>query len=231
MVRLAQKICIQPFSIARALLFFLLFSFSILKFADASQLTINNIDWGSGSISGDIGCSLGPKQGCLPVTFTDGSLVTLAAASDWKSIFTGWGLPCSSTGTCSITPSADTVLEVSFAKKLQARLGFGAHNDPQYDSLTEAYAGAGNTSGQYINAHQGPFQESLILNKNIAINLQGGRDGTDYLTTKDSFGTLLLTTLVGTLDVQLGSIRVDSMIIRDLLVEQGSIEVNSLIIQ
>lgn len=223
------KTCHLPSPALLAMLCMLV-GFLTLRSVDAATLTVNNIGLGSGSISGDMGCTVSSGQNCAPATFPDNATVTLVAAGDWKSLFGEWGTPCGVSATCSLTlPAGDTILDVSFDPNYQAILGTVAHSDPQFSTLTDAYAAAG--LQPYIFAHEWSFHEDLVLNNSYSVKINGGWNGSDYLSHKDTSGNPYFTTLLGTLDVQAGSSYVDSLIVNTLLVEQGALEVNSLIIQ
>ena len=197
----------------------------LITSAAAYTLTITNDRTGSGTISGDIGCSLGPLGGCTPATFPDGNSLSLAAAPDWKSTFDGWfpvtGSVCVVSGTsCDITLNADTTVIARFSPDLQATI---LGNFYYYATLNEAYLDASPTGQSQIAAHVHTFQEDLTLGKSVY--LYGGRQGPEYLTRSGE------TTLLGTLEIQQGAVVVDAMTVSALIVGQGSIEIDSLTIQ
>jgi hypothetical protein len=50
-------------------------------------------------------------------SYAQGTVVTLTANPDAKSNFAGWSAPCSGTGTCTITLTANTTVGAQFTKK------------------------------------------------------------------------------------------------------------------
>ena len=71
------------------------------------SLTVNKVGPGSGSVSCD--------GGACASSYPEGTTVTLTAAADSGSSFTGWaGGGCSGTGNCVVTLNADTTVTASF---------------------------------------------------------------------------------------------------------------------
>jgi len=154
--------------------------------ASQPTLTVNHaytaagVVKGGGSISGSgISCSSvngGTKTGTCSASFNSGSTVTLAAAADANSTFSGWsGGGCSGIGGCSFSITADTTVTGSFAGAYKAKISGGSG----YDTLTLAHANAG--SGATILARElhnattlavEPFVEDLTITK--PITLKGG---------------------------------------------------------
>ena len=200
---ISRKICSQLFTVAFLMLLQFSFSSPLLKSADAFNLTVENPASGSGDINGTVTCTLGALGECT-TPLPDGTVVTLAANPDWKSIFTGWGAPCSGTGSCVLTLTADALVIAPFSPNNQAIvLGM---NTTEYTTLTEAYANA--NDGSTIAAHVYSFDEDLILTQPRFIRLYGGREGGEYLATAG------FTTLQRTLVVQQGTVEIDSLIIQ-----------------
>ena len=134
---------------------------------------------GGGSISGSgISCTSvngGTKSGTCAASFNYGSSVTLAAAADANSTFSGWNGGGCNTGGCSFTINADTTVTGSFAGAYKAKIDGGNG----YDTLTLAHTNAG--SGATILARElhnattlavEPFVENLTITK--PITLKGG---------------------------------------------------------
>jgi hypothetical protein len=78
-------------------------------------LTVQKAGSGFGTVTSDVG-GIDCGATCAGVV-DDGTQVTLAAAPDSGSSFTGWsGGGCSGTGTCQVTVGADTAVTASFAQ-------------------------------------------------------------------------------------------------------------------
>lgn len=212
---LSKKYQMHYLTAALILLFVFVFSLASINSADAYTITIttNRTVVNDLSIGGDVNsapsgivCTDG-TSGVCSYLFTDGIQITLAANPNWKSNFVGWGTPCTGSGTdsCVFTPTADTTVNATFSPNYQATvMGHLA----QYTTLTEAYANASDQSN--VAAHIYTFYENLTLDQPIFIRFYGGREGVEYLT---HIGTDF-TTLQGTLDVQQGSVEIDSLIIQ-----------------
>lgn len=217
---IAGKFCRLLFTAAFILPLLFPFSSPLLESAAAYDLTVENTGSGGGDINGTVTCTMAALGDCT-TPLLNGTAVTLTANPDWKSIFAGWGTPCSDTGLCDFTLDAPTVITVTFSPNLQTRvLGM---NITEYTTLTEAYANAGN--GSTIAAHVYSFDEELILTRPIFTRLYGGREGLEYLTAAG------FSTLQRPLVVQQGYLVVGAMIVSALEVQQGIVEIDSLIIQ
>jgi hypothetical protein len=188
-----------------AILMTLFFITPAPKSAAAFTLTVSNSKAGSGSINGAVTCNIGPAGGCNATSLS--GPVTLSANPDWKSVFDGWGLPCSGTGSCGFTLTADTNVPADFSLNFQALI-VGHSVNPTYATLTDAYAAA--NSGSVIAANVYTFHEDLILNAPKQIGFALGKpDGGPYY-----LGAVGFTTLLGSLTIQQGVYEVDSLIIQ-----------------
>jgi len=207
MARLIPIICRQPLN-AGLLLLILLLSYSLPSSSADFTLTVTPSGTGAGAVNSapsGISCQSGVSGGCSAV-FNDVDPVTLQASPDWESLFAVWGGACSGTGDCVLTLTADSEVTATFSPNYQATvLG---HSLVEYTSLNKAYAVA--NEGSTVAAHIHTFTEDLILDRAIFMRLYGGREGTEYLSHLDSY----FTTLQGTLDVQQGSVVIDSLIIQ-----------------
>ena len=207
MDRLTPTICRQPLTAGLLLLVFFL-SYSLTSFSADYTLTVTPFGAGAGTVNSapsGISCQSGVSGGCSAV-FNNVDPVTLQASPDWKSLFSVWGGACSGTGDCVLTLTADSEVTATFSPNYQATvLG---HSLVEYTSLNNAYVYA--NEGSTIAAHSYTFMEDLILDRPIFIRLYGGREGTEYLSHPDSY----FTTLQGTLDLQQGSVEIDSLIIQ-----------------
>lgn len=174
-------------------------------------LTVTLAGTGGGSVNSTptgvnpigINCVSGSSNGCT-TTFTSGTPVTLTAASDWKSLFTGWDT-CSGTGDCLLTITADTTVTAFFAVNGQAKVISGHDIVTEYGSLQDAY-GAANDFG-IIAARIYTFTENLTLNKPITVTFDLGK-GADYLSPATGY-----TTLQGSLTIADGAARISNLII------------------
>ncbi|NVN97684.1 MAG: hypothetical protein HXX17_00030 [Geobacteraceae bacterium] len=175
-----------------------------LQRAEAFTLSVTNHGAGAGNISGDVSCSIAPLGQCS-ATLTGGT-VTLTANSDWKSLFIGWGAPCSGTGGCSFTVAADTDVAVTFTPNYQAII-VGHSISPNYTTLADAYAAA---NDQYIvAANVYTFYEELVLNLPKYVRLYLGKEPGFY-----GFPAIGFTTIQGSLTVQNGAVEIDALIIQ-----------------
>jgi len=171
---------------------------------------------GGGSISGSgISCSSvngGTKTGTCSASFNSGSTVTLAAAADANSTFSGWsGGGCSGIGGCSFSITADTTVTGSFAGAYKVRISGGNG----YDTLTLAHTNA--ASGATILARQlhnattlaeEPFTENLTVTK--AVTLKGGYNA-GFSSNAGLYSTLSGILTIGDAG---GSLTVENLIIR-----------------
>lgn len=187
-----------------------------VKSTDAYNITVtfDSTEPADLSVGGDVNsspsglsCTDG-SSGVCSYLFTDSIEITLAANPNWKSNFHGWGAPCTTSGTgpCVFTPNANATVNATFSPDYQATV-LGMFFE-QYTTLTEAYANANDQST--VAAHVYTFSENLILNNPIFIRLYGGREGIEYLSHLDSY----FTTLNGYLEIQNGSVEIDSLIIQ-----------------
>jgi|SRR6185369_1940562 len=207
MSRLNPKILRISFTAAFVLLILLLLNPHPARSADYT-LTVTPFGTGAGTVNSapsGISCQSGVSGGCSAV-FNNVDPVTLQASPDWESLFNVWGGTCSGTGDCVLTLTADSEVTATFSPNYQATvLG---HSLVEYTSLNNAYVYA--NEGSTVAAHSYTFMEDLILDRPIFIRLYGGREGTEYLSHLDSY----FTTLQGTLDLQQGSVEIDSLIIQ-----------------
>lgn len=176
----------------------------------AYTLTVITAGAGGGSVNSDpvgINCSSGSPAGCSSDNFADLSNVNLAATTDWKSLFVGWSLPCSGSDSCQVTLNGPTTITATFALNFEATFIGGSL--VEYASLADAYAQA--KANSYLAAHVYTFPENLLLDRAVDVTFYGGRGlpGDNYYLTNSGF-----TTIQGSLEVQQGSLVVDSLIIQ-----------------
>jgi len=210
MSRYFQKIFRQS-SAAFILLGILLLNTPLALSADYG-LTVSNPNKGSGTVSGTIGFTLGSEDQFFGI-WPEGA-VSLAATADWKSIFEGWGAVsgsiCTVTGTtCDLVLDANTELTATFSPNLQAHLVSSEMPQQYYSTLAGAYADATVIKFNIV-ACEYTFRENLVLDKPIHIFFGGGRLALGYLSHRDDH----FTTILGSLEIQQGSLEIDSLIIQ-----------------
>ena len=170
-----------------------------------ATLAVTLLGAGGGSVNSSpaaIACTSGSSTDCSK-SFANGTPVTLTATPDWKSIFTGWGVPCSGSGSCLITLDGDAGVSATFAVNGQATvLG---HFVTEYGSLQDAYNAANN--GSIVAAHVYTFIENLTLDRAIAVTLDMGK-GDLYLSAAG------YSTLQGSLTIGQGSATIKNLIIK-----------------
>ncbi len=159
---------------------------------------------GSGTITGTNGISCqtssGVTSGTCAATASAGTTITLAAAPDANSLFSGWiGSDCTGTAGCSITLLNDSAVTATFSGAWKARLGITG-----YDTVTAAQSAA--LPGGTILARATEFTENL--NIGTELSLKGGYNA-DYSSNAGAFSTLS-----GTLTIGSGSLTVENLIIR-----------------
>lgn len=178
----------------------------------ADVLTVTTAGTGSGSVNSTpsgIACTSGSSTGCSAV-FANLSGITLTATPDWKSLGGVFSGGCSGTGSCSFNINNDTGVTASFDANYQAALLI-IHPvlEPKFSSLAAAYEFA-NTNGKtefVLAAREYTFIENLILAHPLSFTLACGKNSGYYL-------NVGYTTLTGYLEVQDGSVEIDSLIIQ-----------------
>ena len=170
----------------------------------SATLTVSLPGTGGGSVNSDpagIACSSGSAAGCS-TSFTSGTQVTLTATPDWKSTFSGWGVPCSGTGSCLITMNGDSGVAATFAPVPRVRIPGPAPVD--YASLQEAYDNS--APSDTLASRVYTFFEDLVLSRDIAVTLSCGMSD-------DFAGVVGYTTLHGSLTVGQGMATLSNLII------------------
>jgi hypothetical protein len=170
-----------------------------------ATLTITLSGTGGGSVNSapaGIACTSDSSADCSH-PFTYGTPVTLIAAPDWKSIFSGWGLPCGGTGSCRIDMNGATEITATFTPNYKVRIPGPSPVD--YASLQEAYDHA--NDGDVLRARTYSFAENLTLNRPITVTIGGGL-ADDYL------GIGGVTELLGVLTMEKGTVTIDRLSIR-----------------
>ena len=87
----------------------------VATFSVASTLTVNKSGSGNGTVTSNpagINCGADCNQ-----SYEQGTVVTLTATPNGMSNFTGWSGPCSGTGTCTITLTANTTVGAQFTRR------------------------------------------------------------------------------------------------------------------
>lgn len=195
------------------MVFLLLFFGSPLVIAAAAYtLSVTSAGTGVGTVNSlpaGIACESGVSGGCSAV-FTALEPLTLTATSDWKSLFDSWGGACSGTDTvCVLTPDADAGVTANFKPNYQAALLI-MHPvlEPKFATISDAYDYAySNAKNNFtLTARENTFTENLLLTHQVSFTLEGGKNSGYYL-------NIGFSTLHGYLEVQQGTIVIDSLII------------------
>jgi hypothetical protein len=171
---------------------------------NTATLTVSLFGNGRGSVNSDpagIACTSGSLTGCS-TTFTNGTQVTLIATPDWKSSFSGWGVPCSGSGSCLITMNGASGVSATFA--LVPRVRIPGPTPVDFASLQDAYDNSSASDTLATNVYT--FNEDLHLNRNVAVTLTGGMS--------DDFSDIVgYTTLLGSLTIEQGMVSISNLII------------------
>lgn len=180
--------------------------------AAADMLTVTTAGTGSGTVSSipaGIACTSGSSAGCS-AAFANLSGITLTATPDWKSLAGVFSVGCSGTGSCFFNIDGSTGVTATFNQNNQAALIITLPElEPKFATLTAAYgyAVANSKNNFELAAREYTFYENLVLTDPLFFTLAGGKDSGYY--TNVGF-----TTLDGSLEVQAGSINIDSLIIQ-----------------
>lgn len=169
-------------------------------------LTVTFQGTGGGSVHSSpsgISCSSGTT--CAAAPFNSGEIVTLTAAADVNSTFTGWsGSGCSGTATCVVTMDAAKSVSAGF-DPLPARV-FILGSPTPYQLLQQAYDAA--IDNDTLQPLAEVFTENpLTFRHAVDIILAGGYDA-GFLNQTG------FTTIQGQVVFQLGSVVVDRLAIR-----------------
>jgi len=151
--------------------------FSLTNLA-AALLSITFNGDGSGTVTSTapaspvINCIKGSARGCS-AGFPLNSSVTLAATSDWKSVFEKWGGSFeSSLNPVTFDMSSDRAISVEIEPNYIVKLFPGGS---LFAAIQDAYATvAGGTIT--IQAQVSTFMENLLFNKSVLVILNGGMD-------------------------------------------------------
>jgi hypothetical protein len=130
--------------------------------------------------------------------FMQGTQVTLTAASDATSLFSGWSGGCTGTDTCVTTLNANTVVTATFNLKPLPNvriLGSAA----VYSTVQQAYDAA--ADGATIQAKAVTLTESLTTNASKRITLEGGYNADYSSVTGVTAMRGMITTTAGTLTI------------------------------
>ncbi len=170
----------------------------------ADTLTVTIV--GSGSVNSTpsgIACT----SGICSASFSKYSGIALDATKTWKSLNGVFSGGCSGTGSCFFNIDGETAVTATFAPNYEVTVLGGSLFE--FTTLAAAYAAA--DSGNQIAAHVYTFNEDLILDRAIGLIFNGGRGlpGDTYYLANSGY-----TTLQGSLEIQKGSLDVDSLIIQ-----------------
>jgi hypothetical protein len=170
-------------------------------------LTVDKVGSGSGSvISNPVGINLssswyGTSQ------FAAGTSVTLTAASESGSFFSGWRGACTGLGKCTIPLDSDSWATAVFTSVSTGNPGPVKINNQFFPLFQDAYNATLDGSSTTMFANSLNLFENLVFDRNIVVTLKGGYD--------NSFGSNTgLTVLRGTLTITNGSVIMDNIVIQ-----------------
>jgi uncharacterized repeat protein (TIGR01451 family) len=104
-----------------------------------STLTVTRAGSGSGQVTSNDAAISCP--GTCAHAYLNGTVVGLTATPDPQFVFTGWLGPCTGTGTCSVTLTANTSVSATFAPAAIGIRTLDIDNDGNYDALTDGLMG------------------------------------------------------------------------------------------
>lgn len=112
-------------------------NWAILNAVGAATVTVTVARAGSGmgnvaSSPGGIACGV-----ACSAQFSPGLPITLNAASEFGSVFTGWLRACTGLGPCQMTPRIDSAVSATFAPDTVAPLRIDIDGNNTYDALTD----------------------------------------------------------------------------------------------
>ena len=207
MKHLSNQLCRKYLLVLSLFLALFCSCFPLGTIAVAATATVTIVGSGAGtvnSVPSGIACASGSSSGCSAF-FADLTATTLVATPDWKSLFGGWSGSCSGNSSCGFLVNTDSTVTATFNPNYQAKVD--GMSIVEYTTLAETYANTAN-NGEFV-AHTYTFKESLALNRAVYVTFFGGREGSDYLTRSGGY-----TTLQGSLDIQQGTLEVNSLIIQ-----------------
>jgi hypothetical protein len=172
--------------------------------AQAFDVTVINNGNADGNINGDVVCTISANGGSCFQSGLTGSIL-LTAVPVWNAVFAGWGPPCSTTGSCTL--SETTTVEAKFNLNYKAIIVGGHSILPNFATLTDA-CNVAKDQGTVAADYNYTFYEDLNLVDYKSIRLYLGKDPGFYYSAAIGF-----TTLRGSLTVQAGSVEIDSLII------------------
>lgn len=167
-------------------------------------LTLTLAGTGGGSVNSDppgINCVSG--SACPAASYTGGAIVTLTAAPDSSSVFTGWsGGGCSGTGNCVVTMSSSVDVTATFTTQLPVKTDMtNAYNS----SIVSAYTVA--PSGAMLMLKAQNFIETFVFGLNKQVHIAGGYDA--------GFSSVVgRSSLKGPVSVRSGVVRVKYIVVQ-----------------
>jgi len=148
--------------------------------------------------SSGFNCGSGTCSTSIPAS----SKVELFASPSSNSLFGGWSIGCSGTGTCTINPLiADTGVTALFTINHKIKLN---GTSVLQATLQDAYNAA--NDGETFLIHADSFSENLNFNLPKNVKLWGGKDS-GYL------NTIGVTTIQGSINIEDGSVEIRDVVI------------------
>jgi titin len=158
---------------------------------------------GGGSVNSDTGGITCPGGVCSAM-YSVGTQVTLYATPDSSSMFTGWAGACTGTGDCLVTLGASQNVTATFDAWPPVRI-YDAAAPRYFDTLQAAYNAA--AEGDIIQLRDGILIGDFTANRAIAVTISGGYDAVYS-------GSSLDTKLQGIVLLQLGTVRMEKVMVR-----------------
>lgn len=172
---------------------------SLSNFTVQYTLSATLAGTGGGSVN-SVPSGIACTGGTCSAQFDYNTSVTLTAAPDSGSTFTGWSGACSGTGSCTPVLNGDKSVTATFTVASMVKV-----NGISYAAPQAAYNAA--AAGDVIQARGVDFTENLNLNRNISVFLKGGYDSAFSANSG-------LTVLQGILTIGTGALTVDNLAIK-----------------
>jgi DNA-binding beta-propeller fold protein YncE len=138
-----------------------------------NALTVGVGGYGGGTVtSNPVGIST--TSGSQTAVFNSGMSVTLYATPDANSIFAGWGGACSGTGACTVNLSSPRLITANFDQVPMVKVD--GPTPAYYPSIQAAYNATEDGSTVRILTRSGEYYETLSLDRNINLRIEGGYD-------------------------------------------------------
>ena len=172
-----------------------------LSAEDGAYFTLSVATSGNGTVT-SLPAGIDCGATCSTPFFQD-TVVTLTPTPGIDSYFTGWSGGCSGTGSCQ--PAMTAPLSVAAAFSLLPPTRISSTSTVYYPDLTAAYAAA--ASGDTIQLKATTLAENVLCDREIAVVIKGGYDGSYSVVTG-------YTVIAGSLTVAAGTVTPENLVIR-----------------